>query len=132
MLDPVARTLTYARAGHNPPRLARGDAVQSLDRAGGLPLGILDGQAYGQATVTLEPGDLLLLYTDGITEAMAPSQGTAGRELFGTDRLDALLLRRGRDTDAEACLDTVRSAVSEFCGCVAPSDDQTLIALRCV
>jgi sigma-B regulation protein RsbU (phosphoserine phosphatase) len=131
VLDPATRTLTYARAGHNPPRLARGEAVESLDRAGGLPLGILEEQAYCQTTVTLEPGDLLLLYTDGITEAMAPSHGAGGRELFGTDRLDAVLLRRGHG-DAEACLDAVRSAVADFCGCGVPTDDQTLIALRCV
>ena len=81
MLDPAAGTLTYSRAGHNPPRLARaGDGtVASLDRAGGLPLGILGDQAYDQATVSLAAGDLLLLYTDGITEAMP---GRGDRELF--------------------------------------------------
>ena len=130
VLDPVARTLTYARAGHNPPRLVRGDRVTSLDGAGGLPLGILDGQAYGQATVALAPADLLLLYTDGITEAMPPSPTGPGRDLFGTERLDAVLLGCGGGT-AEACVARVQSAVSAYCGCAAPTDDQTLIAVRC-
>ncbi len=96
VLDPRARMLTYARAGHNPPRLVRGDRVLSLDGAGGLPLGILDGQKYCQTTVPLERGDLLLLYTDGITEAMAPAPSGTSRELFGTDRLDDLPQARPR------------------------------------
>jgi sigma-B regulation protein RsbU (phosphoserine phosphatase) len=131
VLDPSTGTLTYGRAGHNPPRLVRGRSVHSLDRASGLPLGILDGQAYGQATVTLEPGDLLLLYTDGITEAMAPRPDGGGRELFGTDRLDAVLMDGGEGaTDAEGCIGRVRAAVADFSGHAPPTDDQTLIAVR--
>ena len=135
VLDPARGTLTYARAGHNPPRLCGGGTVRSLDRAGGLPLGILDGQAYGEATVTLAPGDLLLLYTDGITEAMSPRQDDANgdsgrRELFGTDRLDAVLLGCCEDTTARACVDRVRAAVVDFAGQASPVDDQTLIAVR--
>jgi sigma-B regulation protein RsbU (phosphoserine phosphatase) len=132
VLDPHARTLTYARAGHNPPRLVRGDRVMSLDGAGGLPLGILDDQTYCQTTVTLQPGDLLLLYTDGITEAMAPAPRGSDRDLFGTDRLDALLkLDLDGERTAGACIARVQSAVTDYCGCRVPTDDQTLIALRC-
>ena len=61
--------LTYSAAGHNPPRLVRGDRVIALDGCGALPLGIEDGEDYRQATVRLARGDLLLLYTDGVTEA---------------------------------------------------------------
>jgi sigma-B regulation protein RsbU (phosphoserine phosphatase) len=134
VLDPAARTLTYSRAGHNPPRLVRGGAggggVLSLDAEGGLPLGIVDDQSYDQATVSLEPGDLLLLYTDGITEAMAPPAGAGGpRELFGTDRLDALLLDGGAGS-AEGCIDRVRAEVGAFSGKAMPTDDQTMIAVR--
>jgi sigma-B regulation protein RsbU (phosphoserine phosphatase) len=91
-LDPVNRTLTYSRAGHNPPRLVRDGRIVALDGAGGLPLGIMGGQDYHQATVQLERGDLLLLYTDGITEAPAPCKPTEEAERFETDRLDAVLL----------------------------------------
>jgi sigma-B regulation protein RsbU (phosphoserine phosphatase) len=130
-LDPSARTLLYARAGHNPPRLVRGGRVLSLDQQGALPLGILEQQAYGQATVRLEVGDLLLLYTDGITEAMAPRQACGSRELFGVERLDALLLDCGA-ASAEGCVAAVRSAVAAFCANAPPTDDQTLIAIRCL
>ena len=130
VLDPRARTLTYSRAGHNPPRLARGGSVLSLDRNGGLPLGIAEDQAYGQALVTLEPDDLLLLYTDGITEAAPPLKGADQRELFGLERLDKLLL--GCGSDSQGCVDAIRAAVADFCEHAPPTDDQTLIAMRCV
>jgi sigma-B regulation protein RsbU (phosphoserine phosphatase) len=67
VLDPRDCTLTYASAGHNPPRLARAGGVLSLDENAALPLGILAQQDYRQATLKLERSDLLLLYTDGIT-----------------------------------------------------------------
>ena len=131
VLDPAARTLTYSGAGHNPPRLVRGDRVISLDKNGALPLGILDDQPYGQATVTLERGDLLLLYTDGITEAMAPLKGSPSRQLFGVERLDTLLLDCG-GTSAAGCISRVRTEVAAFSEGAPPTDDQTLIAMRCL
>ena len=128
-LDPATRTLTYGRAGHNPPRLVRDDRVLSLDGAGGLPLGIVDGQAYEQTKVQLQPGDLLLLYTDGITEAMAPKQADQSRELFGTDRLDQLLLACDC-RNVNATIDKVRAGVAAFSQNTPLTDDQTLIAIR--
>jgi sigma-B regulation protein RsbU (phosphoserine phosphatase) len=98
ILDPEQRTLTYSRAGHNPPRLVR--------------------------------GDLLLLYTDGITEATAPlAPGEKRRELFGVERLDAVLLECGA-TGAPECLERIRRDVNAFSDDALPSDDQTLIAIR--
>ena len=129
VLDPSSRTLTYSRAGHNPPRLARGDRVLSLDGIGALPLGIVAGQVYDQSTIKLERGDLLLLYTDGITEAMAPSK--SADPLFGLGRLDKLLLDCGASSTNE-CIDRVRSAVAAFCENAPPTDDRTLIAMRVV
>lgn len=132
VLDPQARTLTYARAGHNPPRLARGDRVISLDGSGGPPLGIVTGETFGEEKVALQRGDLLLLYTDGITETMAPLRdGDADLDLFGTDRLDELLLRR-RGHDASACVAQVRGEVASFSENAPPADDQTLVAVRVV
>ena len=131
VLDPEHRTLTYARAGHNPPRLVRGNSVTSLEQTGGLPLGIVDGQDYGEATISLDRGDLLLLYTDGITEAMTPANGGAARQMFGAERLDELLVDCGA-ADAAGCVDRVRREVTMFSGNATPKDDQTLIAIRCV
>jgi phosphoserine phosphatase RsbU/P len=130
VLDPRSRTLTYARAGHNPPRLLRRGRIQALDATGALPLGILENQAYGQATVSLEPGDLVLLYTDGITEASPPPRNGV-RDLFGVERLDALLIDCG-PSKAAACIDRIRHDVAAFCANAPPIDDQTLIAIRCL
>ena len=86
--DPADRTLTYACAGHNPSRLkrCRDGVLLALDGAGGLPLGIMPDGAYDQAVHQLQPGDQILFYTDGITEARNP----AG-ELYRTGRLDQVL-----------------------------------------
>ena len=132
VLDPAGRTLTYSRAGHNPPRLVRGGRVISMDRVGALPLGILEGQSHAQATVELNAGDLLVLYTDGITEASPVKGGGAGasRRLFGIERLDALLTDCG-GTSAQGCIERIRREVAAFCDGAAPTDDQTLIAIRC-
>jgi sigma-B regulation protein RsbU (phosphoserine phosphatase) len=131
-LDPATRRLTYTTAGHNPPRLVRRGQVISLEEDGALPMGIFEGQSFRETTRTLEPGDLLLLYTDGVTEAMAPPDTSGARDLFGTDRLDALLLDSAGGS-AQACVDRIRDAVGRFTGAAGPPrDDQTLIAIRCL
>jgi phosphoserine phosphatase RsbU/P len=127
VLDPATRTLTYSRAGHDPPRLFRRGAVMALDEAGDVPLGITKSQTYDQAIIMLEPGDLLLLYTDGITEAAAGLE--EGGALFGVDRLDKLLMDCSSSTDE--CISHIRAAVTAFCRNSPPTDDQTLIAIRC-
>lgn len=141
VLDPDAGTLTYSAAGHNPPRLVREGRVISLDQAGMLPLGIIDGQKYRQATVTLQRGDLLLLYTDGITEAMAPitppeprntlADAPQGRThaMFGLEGLDRVLLESG-DDEPTRIIARIRAAVADFTRSAPPTDDQTLIAIR--
>jgi sigma-B regulation protein RsbU (phosphoserine phosphatase) len=104
--------------------------VLSLDETGALPLGILPGQSYDQSTLTLEAGDLLLLYTDGITEAMSPLKAGESRQLFGTERLDNVLLECAARTPEE-CIARIRAALAAFSETVPPKDDQTLIAIRC-
>ncbi len=101
-----------------------------LDEGGALPLGILEDQEYRQATVVLEPGDLLLLYTDGITEARGPLAADGSRPLLGLERLDRLLCDCG-GAGAEECVARVRAEVAAFSDNTTPADDQTLIAIRC-
>jgi sigma-B regulation protein RsbU (phosphoserine phosphatase) len=129
ILDPEARTLTYARAGHNPPRLARDGRVSSLDEVGSLPLGIAAGQRYEEAVARLECGDVLALYTDGITEAMAPRSNGEAPILFGVERLDAVLLRAA-EARASECVDRVRDELTAFTQNAPPRDDQTMIAIK--
>jgi len=123
MYDAKARTLTYARAGHNPPRLLRGESTIGLDKVGGLPLGIHIQQDYEESTVPLERGDLLLLYTDGITEAKNPDG-----DLFGVDALDAALARCPHHTPA--VIQEIRKAVAAFADGAPTADDQTLLAMK--
>jgi sigma-B regulation protein RsbU (phosphoserine phosphatase) len=109
----------------------RGDSILSIDGAGGVPMGILGGHHYDQATVQLKPGDLLLLYTDGITEATAPQNGKDRRDLFGLERLDTLLQECKSCSPAE-CIEKICAAVRAFSQNAPPTDDQTLIAIRCL
>lgn len=123
--SPADRTLTYACAGHNPPRLKRcqDGTMMALDRAGGLPLGITSDVVYDEAVQQLQPGDQIVFYTDGVTEASNPEG-----KLFGTDRLDHVL--ENCALQASALLDSVLAAVEEFANGHPADDDRTLIVAR--
>jgi sigma-B regulation protein RsbU (phosphoserine phosphatase) len=127
VLNPVSRRLTYASAGHNPPRLLRGGNVLALDAAGGYPLGIDPRATYEDVGITLQPEDLLVIYTDGITEAMRP--GIDGPELFGIERLDQVLSEFSSDRTGD-CTERVRKAIAAFTSDAPPTDDQTMLILR--
>ncbi len=123
--DPAARRLEYANAGHNPPRVkhCRRGTVSSLDQVGHLPLGIDEAVSYPSYHQQLERGDRVVLYTDGITEALNP----AGQQ-FGSAGLDAALEHCG--AGAEDLLARVLAALAQFtAGCPAV-DDQTLVLLE--
>jgi sigma-B regulation protein RsbU (phosphoserine phosphatase) len=128
ILDLETGRLEYSRAGHNPPYLMRARAVpagtvQTLDAAGGLPLGILKSVAYDTAAIQLEPGDRILLFTDGITEAMNP-----GRELYGEDRLERLL-EQSEAASVEALVCSVTEAATAFADGAPASDDITVMGI---
>lgn len=131
VLDPRTKELTYSTAGHNPPRLLRGGTTIALDGAGAIPLGIVADQEYAQACVRLERGDVLLLYTDGVTEAMAPRRANEPLQFFGTARLDAAI-RTCSGCSAQACIDRIRGAVAAFTQEAPAADDRTVIAIRCL
>ena len=125
VLDPTSGELTYSNAGHNPPYLlsARdGNMIQELDRTG-VPLGILDGGTWQQRVVHLAPGDVLMLYTDGITEAQ-----NAQEAFFDEDRLREIFLSNlGRS--ARDIQDSVIAQVGAFVGDAPQSDDITLMVV---
>lgn len=128
VLDPKTRQFTFARAGHNPPRIVRDGGVYSLEQIGALPLGVVPDQEFEECTIALDSGDLLVLYTDGVTEAMAPGSDD---QTFGTSRFDELLVECGGCGAAE-CVDRIRARLAEFSGGAPPTDDQTLIAMRVI
>jgi serine phosphatase RsbU (regulator of sigma subunit)/tetratricopeptide (TPR) repeat protein len=120
VLDPQAGTLSYCNAGHNPPYLLSGGEVRALGRTG-LPLGILEEASWERGIVAIEPGDTLLLYTDGVTEAQS-SEGL----MFGEERLLAeARANAGRPAhELEAAL---LAAVHTFVGKAPQFDDLTLM-----
>jgi sigma-B regulation protein RsbU (phosphoserine phosphatase) len=125
--DPHQRTLTYARAGHGPPRVKHDGSttIDAMDRAPSLPLGIEADEIYQDSVYQLRTGDTVIFYTDGITESRAPRT----RELFGIDRLDAILAD-GDDADCESIIRSIMIAVEDFTDDSAPSDDMTLLVAR--
>jgi phosphoserine phosphatase RsbU/P len=127
VLDVAQGALTYASAGHPPPRLLR--AVQqrqasSIEGEHGLPLGITEAIGYCEERVSVDVGDLLLLYTDGIVEAFSPSG-----EQFGVHRLDRVLLGLPSVARPEQAIEAVNHATREFCASRQLSDDQALVAV---
>jgi sigma-B regulation protein RsbU (phosphoserine phosphatase) len=125
ILDLESRVLTYSNAGHNPPLLLRATGETfPLDDAG-LLLGVSAETTYRDARLPLETGDLLLLYTDGVTDELNPED-----DIFGIERLDATL--RGLACQpVERVLNTVYSSVADFMG-GNPQDDITLLGVKIV
>ncbi|MCC6678388.1 MAG: PP2C family protein-serine/threonine phosphatase [Phycisphaerales bacterium] len=127
-LDIHTGRFTYSCAGHPPPRRLRiaDGAVTPIDGAGSLPLGVLEDRcSHPEETVALEPGDLLLFYSDGITEARSPNG-----EFFGVTRLDHVLRALSQPASPGAAVQAIRDAVDTFSGPAPPTDDQTLLAVR--
>jgi len=125
-LDPATGGIAYVNAGHNPGLLLRAGAGREVVELepGGLPLGLLPGSAYRGGTAELAPGDLLCLYTDGITECASPAD-----EEFGVGRLvDCLAeLRAAPLPEVVAAIDR---RTRDFADGLPQLDDQTLILLR--
>jgi serine phosphatase RsbU (regulator of sigma subunit) len=121
--DGGSRTLCYCNAGHVCPLLLRGDRVQRLDERG-LPVGMFEGTLYREGRLELEPGDLLALYTDGVSEAPG-----AGGEEFGERRL-VEVLQRHRDRGLEEALALVLDALAGWTGGATAHDDVTLVLAR--
>jgi len=123
ILDEKEHSLRFSNAGHNPPFLWHAGQVERL-KTGGLPLAVQEDSAYEERLVALEPGDTLLMYSDGVTEAE-----DAGGEPFGEERLKHLL---GENAEAgpEILSRKVLEGVRRHLGDAAQSDDMTLVVVR--
>jgi serine phosphatase RsbU (regulator of sigma subunit) len=124
-LDQHTLRLRYTNAGHNPPLLLRADGRVQWLSEGGLLLGVFDDPRCSEATLRLEPGDRLLLYTDGITEA-----ANSDREFYGEERLEAVLVGAHPDVVAEELVEMVLRSVRDFCDGCEPGDDMTVVVMR--
>jgi sigma-B regulation protein RsbU (phosphoserine phosphatase) len=124
VLYPETGELVYANAGHNPPLwLAHDGKAERLTRTG-MAMGVLEGKEMEERKIELEPGDILLLYTDGLSEAFSPDG-----ELFGEERILAAL-RVGEGNSAERLMQGIEAALEHFVGDEAQSDDLTMLLLR--
>lgn len=123
--DPRISSLTYANAAHNPPYLCTaqgGIKIRRLTRTG-LPVGLFDDRNWERGSIAISPGDVLVMYTDGVTEAENGEQ-----EQFGEERLEQVI-RANLDASAQQLCDAVRAAVDAFTGGERRSDDITLLVV---
>jgi sigma-B regulation protein RsbU (phosphoserine phosphatase) len=121
LIEPDSGVLRYVSAGHNPALLARASGTVEQITSTGVPMGMFPNASWREESVVMAPGDLLCVYSDGITEAL----DTADEE-FGLDRLARLLSPEPPDRLCGAVFD----AVSAFAGDAPQYDDQTLLLLR--
>jgi len=123
-LDPTTGNLRYINAGHNPPLICRVDGSIEQLSSGGLPLGIMPFAEYEVGDIFLNSGDVLTVYSDGVSEA-----NNLAEEEFGLDRLTNVL-RTTLNLSASAIRDKVESALSEFTGTAPANDDITLVIVK--
>jgi serine phosphatase RsbU (regulator of sigma subunit) len=123
-LDPAGHTLTYVNAGQTPPYLVR--ASGDLEQLGqsGPPLGLIDQSTYEPHTLTMQPGDILVCYSDGVSEASAPEG-----DQFGEERLAALVGQERARTPTEI-VRVVTEAMAAHCAGRTYGDDVTLVILK--
>ena len=122
--EPATGVLTFANAGHNPPMLLRPNHKAEVLREHGIVLGVLEDANYDSYERTIKQGELLVLYTDGVTEAMG-----ANNQMFGLHRLESLIL--GLDNwEAQAVAEHIANRVADFLEFGELADDLTTITLR--
>jgi sigma-B regulation protein RsbU (phosphoserine phosphatase) len=123
---PGTRTLTYINAGHNNPMLRRASGQLERLETGGIPLGILDSAVYQSGTVTLNPGDWLVIFTDGVIEA----ENEAGQE-YGEDRL-LLMINHCLGLAPAAMLYQLMADLDRFVATTPQHDDITCLLIKAV
>ncbi len=124
--DPETRTLHYCNAGHNPPLLCRANKLEPVNwlDSTSAAIGLVEDFQFVGTHVKLAAGDLLLLYTDGVTEALNSTE-----EEFGTVRLAEMMLRNPEASPQELVA-ALRRSVQQFTNAQPPEDDTTILAVR--
>jgi serine phosphatase RsbU (regulator of sigma subunit) len=117
--------MSFSNAGHNYPVVARKGGEQVMLERGGLVLGVMESADYEEDAILLESGDRVVLYTDGITEAVNPEG-----ELFGEDRLHAVIAGLAKDLSAREVAEGILSALETYREGEEARDDMTLMVLR--
>ncbi|HLR05818.1 MAG TPA: SpoIIE family protein phosphatase [Pyrinomonadaceae bacterium] len=123
-LDPKNGSLAFLNAGHNPPLICHAGGTMEQLAAGGLPLGIMANADFREGKTRLRPGDVLVIYSDGVSEAVNPK----GEE-FGPTRLYETV-SRNLDASAAGIRDRIESALTKFCQGTPAADDITLVICK--
>src|SRR5438093_4427877 len=123
-LDPETGSLCFLNAGHNPPLIVHAGGTMEQLAAGGLPLGIMPNADFREGRTRLHPGDVLMIYSDGVTEAVNPK----GEE-FGPTRLYEVVARN-IDSSAAGIRDRIEAALTKFCQGTPAADDITLVIVK--
>ncbi len=124
ILDEKQLVLTYVNAGHNSPMLRRADGTMEELGPTGPVIGLVDETDYEERSVTLAKGDVLVMYTDGVTEAINEKE-----EMFSEVRLWAVI-QESHALPAGQMVDTIHRAVQSFCGNAPQFDDITIMVLK--
>lgn len=125
ILNIATGEVIYSNAGHNPPVIMRvGDGVDYIKMPPGMVLGIVEDTPYQSARLVLRPGDILLMYTDGVTEAMNPDH-----ELFSEKRLKAVL-SASRESSLEGLSEELMEQILAFADGAQQSDDITMLLVK--
>lgn len=123
-LNPELGRLTFLNAGHNPPLIVHAGGTMEQLASGGLPLGIMADAEFREGRTQLHPGDVLVIYSDGVSEAVNPT----GEE-FGPTRLYEVVARN-LDASASGIRDRIESALTKFCQGTPAADDITLVIVK--
>lgn len=124
ILDFTTHELVFSNAGHDYPLIISSDGTLRQLKTGGLMLGAIDGMKYDHETVSLQPGDTLLVYSDGIPEAMNPNG-----EFFGVERVESILRERTTQSAREIS-DAFVDAVKKYADTAPQSDDITIMVIK--
>jgi phosphoserine phosphatase RsbU/P len=123
-LDPDSGALSFLNAGHNPPLIVHSAGTVEQLASGGLPLGIKPDAEYREGRTQLQPGDVLVIYSDGVTEAVSPT----GEE-FGATRLYETVARN-INASAAGIRDRIESSLTKFAQGTSAADDITLVIVK--
>ncbi len=124
--DENTRVLTYCNAGHNPPLVHRTDGSVEALLPTGAAIGLIEQTDFSQGRITLHPGDRVLMYTDGVVEAMDNDE-----RLFGQERLEKLL-EQNPGSSAHNVILSLKEQLQKFSGVTTPEDDTTIIAVNVI